>query len=408
MSMFTAIKNRFSELTSRLTHVGQKEPLSKLSIVVIIFLDIFVLTTIISGLDDSASQLTSPENYIPYDCQSFVISADIKLDSEKLDLVAERVNTSAPYYPVEKVMEYEQALVNQKSHPICAQVQKRISDVKASATIQELFQNRSDLLGKKSSIQSQIDEVKKNYDTVLLEKIANLEQEALKMQQERNKLTADLNRVDLEIEVLETQISATTEYKAVWSYVLDNSALNQKTLEKELEVANFWFPVKRLGMDFAFLLPLLFVIYFWNSRSIKKDNGVQMLLSSHLLVVVAIPTLWKIIDLVLQIIPDKLLEMVMLWLSAMKLLAIWYYLLVIVAIFVALGIIYLIQKKFFNKKRLIEKRLSKGECIECGENLPKDCIYCPFCATSQLRICESCKKETYVGGEFCKNCGASK
>jgi hypothetical protein len=372
---------------------------------VILFLDVFVLVTIFSGLTDSASQLATPEDYIPYDCQNFVIGADIKVDSEKLNLVAGRVNMYDTYNPDMKVVEQLQQQANTKLHPICVELQKNITTIKSSTSLKDFFTKRADLLTQKNSLQYKIDELKRNYDTALLEKIASMQSEAVKMQQERNNLIVDLNGLDTSIKSVEAQIVATTEYKAVWEYILGNSANNQKTLENDLAVARFWFPVKRLAMDFAFLLPLLLVMYFWNSRSIRKENGVQMLISSHLLVVVAIPTLWKIIDMVIEIIPKKFLETVMIWLAAMKLLAIWYYVLVIVAIFVALGIIYLIQKKFFSRERLLEKRLMKGECLECGKFLPKKSEFCPFCSASQMKDCPSCHKSTHIAGTFCKNCG---
>jgi hypothetical protein len=162
-------------------------------------------------------------------------------------------------------------------------------------------------------------------------------------------------------------------------------------------------------MDFLFLLPLLLVLYFWSSHSVKKDNGVQMLISSHLLVVVSIPLLWKFLDMLLQIIPQKFLQTIIEWLTMMNLLAVWYYVLVIIGILAALGIIYLIQKKLFNKSRLIEKRLVRGECIECGKFLrDKNAESCYFCGTKQYIECPQCHKKTLAGAEFCMICGEKK
>jgi hypothetical protein len=63
---------------------------------------------------------------------------------------------------------------------------------------------------------------------------------------------------------------------------------------------NFWFPVKRLAMQMIFLLPLFVVFYAWNNTSIRKGRGIQILVSSHLLVVSFIPIFFKIIETVLR------------------------------------------------------------------------------------------------------------
>jgi hypothetical protein len=173
----------------------------------------------------------------------------------------------------------------------------------------------------------------------------------------------------------------------------------------DLRQANFWYPVKRLGMEMVFLLPLFVVFYLWNSRSIAGHRPFQTLVSSHLLVVVLIPVMLKVMELVYDIIPKKFLARIIEFLESLKLVALWHYLLIGVSVVVALALIYLLQRKLFSREKLIDKRISKGLCQKCGQRLPEGSRSCPFCGFAQYRNCSHCSEPTHVLGKFCRTCG---
>lgn len=405
MSFFSFFKTRFGEFKSRLTHVGEREPLSKLSFVVILMLDVFVLVVIFWWLSDTTRQLTTPDDYITYGCQNYILDANMKTEENKIELTSNTALGYNDYNAFPAATDILETTAEKKLHPICLELNNRLEIAEQSTDLRALFDERNGLQAKENNLQSELNQIKGNYDTSLLEKIANMPSSADEMQQTRKEKAQEILDFQKQVREVEERIKARIEYQNIWGYILDNEAANQIQLEHDLQIARFWFPVKRLWMEFLFLIPLLLVIYFWNSRSVKKDNGVQMLITSHLLVVIAIPVLWKILEMLLEIIPHKLLATLMAWLEAMKLLAIWYYVLVIIGILIALGIIYLIQKKFFNKERLLQKRFIRGECIECGKFLPKHCSHCPFCGGAQRKKCSICNEETYIAGTYCKNCG---
>ena len=86
------INGRFAEMKDRLTKLGEHEPLSALSFIAILLLDVFVLVILFWWLADTTKgQLTTPENLVPYTCQNIAFHADTKTDLQKLDLVGQSI-----------------------------------------------------------------------------------------------------------------------------------------------------------------------------------------------------------------------------------------------------------------------------------------------------------------------------
>lgn len=136
-----------------------------------------------------------------------------------------------------------------------------------------------------------------------------------------------------------------------------------------------------------------------------KDNRIQSLIASHLLVVAFIPILIKLIKLVVDLIPDHFFNALFRILRSLHLLAIWHYLVILGAVALGLFLVYFIQKKVFNREKLIQKRLSKGACIQCGKKLTAGASACAFCGTNLFAACAACNQPTPVGGIHCIHCG---
>jgi len=115
--------------------------------------------------------------------------------------------------------------------------------------------------------------------------------------------------------------------------------------------------------------------------------------------------LFKVLELLYEIIPKKILKKVIDLLESLQLVALWYYLLMGLAILTALALIYLLQKKLFSHERLLERRIARGQCQECGVHLQGDIAACPFCGFGQFRECSHCNRPTSVHGKYCRECG---
>lgn len=402
MKIFSNISRKFWDLKTRLTQINESEPLSKLSLIVIIFLDIFILVTIFTWLEDHTRQLPTIESYMSYDCQNTVISADRKDENQRLDIIKNQLNfISYNYYPeIKDYISYSSSEI----HPICNDIKNLLNTLSWSSQIKELFLELNDLQNLRSKIESELYQVKYRYDTAVLEKIADISNEAILLKDQREKLLSELNSINIQIDNVKAKIFENKDYKKLWKYVEKDNYSKQKQLEWDLALAKFWFPVKKLLMELVFLLPLFFIFWWWNNIAIRRQSGTSSLISSHLLVITFIPIFYKILEAIFEIIPKRFFEKILEFLASFKLLAIWYYILVLIWILLSLFIIYIIQKKIFNRSRLNEKRLMHNECYNCWKHLPKDVKYCPYCWVSQYRTCPWCKKDTYVAGKYCIEC----
>ncbi len=399
------ITGKFKDVTGRvkanLTSLDN-QPLSKAALVIILFLDIFILTSIFNGLNEHTRQLSSPDDYIPYSCRDIVINRDWNPTNRIDNLSQIVVSFKNSYYPVQ--------VKNKDRHPICAPYLDLMDEIKDDKELGTIFEDRNNLFKESKDLQREIESLKGAYDTSLLETIAKQEEGQTNVDTIKKGIqekTGYLNTLRGRIEALELKINGHQKVMMLWERLAGLQQADRERLREDLRSMNFWFPVKRLGMQMIFLLPLFVVFYAWNNTSIRKGRGIQILVSSHLLVVSFIPIFFKIIETVYDIIPKKLLKKLIELLESLKLVAIWHYLVIALAIGAALFLIYIFQKKLFSREKLIERRIAKGQCQNCGKHLPAGSPACPFCGFAQLKVCGSCSKPTHVYGKFCRECGTA-
>ena len=77
------------------------------------------------------------------------------------------------------------------------------------------------------------------------------------------------------------------------------------------------------------------------------------------------------------------------------------------AVLAALALIYLFQRKLFSRERLMQRRIAKGQCQQCGLRLTSGSRYCTACGMDQFRSCSYCNELTHVHGKYCRSCGQS-
>lgn len=393
--------SKLAKIRSNLTRLDSL-PLGKAALVIILFLDIFIIVAIFNGLSEHTRQISSPDDYIPYTCREIVINSRWS-QTERTDKLTQLVVFYSRSY-------YENEEIAKDVHPICLPFMDILDQVKADKNLVDAFQDRNKLTEEAGALQRKIDNLKGAYDTSLLETIAQQQGSQEKVgsiKQDVQEKTNSLNIIKSQILSLEQKINDDLKIKRFLGMLQDMREQDRQKLLEDLRSANFWYPVKRLGMQMIFLLPLFVVFYLWNAASARKNHGIQILVSSHLLVVSFIPILCKIFETIYDIIPKTLLKQIIDLLISLKLIAIWHYLVIALGIAAALSLIFIFQKKFFSREKLVERRISRGECQQCGKHLPAATPACPFCGFVQFKPCNSCNQLTLVHGKYCRECGAA-
>ncbi len=400
--MFATIKDKIRNVKNSLTRLGENQPLSKAALVIILFLDIFILTAIFNGLGEHTRQLASPDEYIPYTCRQIVIDSTWNASNRTDNLSAAVLSYSLSYYRIEEK--------KQNVHPVCAPYLGPIEKIRKDSGLVRAFEDRRKYVQEAKELEREITNLKGAYDTSLLETIAKQKQGQANVAAVKKNIqekTNTLNALTRQIAVLDEKINGNEQVRLLWEKIQTLQDKDRESLKADLRRLNFWFPVKKLGMQMLFLLPLFVIFYAWNNASIRKSRSVQTLVSSHLLVVSFIPIFFKIIEMIFDIIPKKLIKKIIDLLESLKLIAIWHYLVIALAVAVALFLIYIFQKKLFSREKLIERRISRSQCQNCGKQLPAGSPACPFCGFAQFKPCGACKKPTHVYGKFCRECGSA-
>jgi len=385
----------------RLTRLDE-EPLGRAALVIILFLDLFILISIFDGLGAHTAQLTSPSEYIPGLCRDMVLDEDWN-ETNRLDKLARLVSTyRGRYFRVDLRAE------RLTMHAVCDPVMRTYRDIRDDKALSRDLDRLVRIDNETRDLRDEQARVKGVYDTALLEAIAGKEAQESRVAALRQE-TADRTMAMEELVSREQQLRAMLEQheriRTLYELVEGVSEADRDALRKDLRRLNFWYPVKKLGMEMLFLLPLFLAFYAWNARSIARERPFQTLVSSHLMVVTLIPVFFKLTELVYDILPRKLLRELVELLESLKLVAIWHYLLIGVAVLGALALIYLFQRKLFSREKMMQRRIAKGQCQQCGLRLSSGSPCCTACGMNQYRICESCSELTHVYGKYCRACG---
>ena len=371
-------REKFGRIRTHLTSLND-QPLARPALVILLFLDLFILIAIFNGLDNHTKQFSSPSEYIPPICREIVINGHWNPASRTDNLSQIVISYSRSQERIEDQ--------KRDRHPVCAPYTDILDQIRKDGALTGAFEERTKIDRQVKDLQRGIDTLKGAYDTSLLETMAKQPEGRSKVDaiaRDIQQKTSSLNSLKSRMASLEQTIDGNAKVRLLWERLQGLREEDRQKLLTDLRTLNFWHPVKKLGMQLIFLLPLFAVFYLWNSASIKKNRGIQTLVSSHLLGISFIPIFFKIVESIYDIIPKKLLKQVMDLLESLGLVAIWHYLVMALAIAAALFLIYIFQRKLFSREKLLERRISKGECQRCGKHLPRGRRPAPSAAMSSL------------------------
>jgi hypothetical protein len=414
--MFTRMRRILSRFFNRSRTINN-EPLNKMSLIVIILVDLFILTNVFTGLDDISRWPLSPVQAHP--CYSEWNSYQTQTTSNKdYDITRKAVlaqTNESMYGSQQKSSVREVYIQDAKNHlgsiaSTCldyAEVRDKVNTLENRKIVSTIDQQQADV----GKLESANQTIKSQYDSSLLEKIAGQERvrSINQVGAEKAKQTLDQNNLKisalkLENTNLKNKLVTKSESTAFISMLKDNNKFNP--LKNKYQQASFWYPSIQFGFQAAFLLPLILGAFVINNFAQRRGYGLIALISWHLLVIFLIPLIFKVFEF-LQV--GVLFTFISKFIYSIfgSLLFLISYIYILLIPLVGFGLIKVFQEFVFNSKVQIAKRVQKSQCVNCASKIRSLDVYCPHCSTYQLSECQNCHSLTYKGLPYCNQCGHS-
>ncbi len=413
--MFTRIRRVLSRLFDRSRTINN-EPLNKLSLIVIILVDLFILTNVFTGLNDISRWHLSPSEAYPCyaEWDSYrtekAIDKDYNFVSKAVSIKNKNADPYDTYVNVNLGEKYNRDTKDRLGSisNICLEYagsRDKINTPDNQKILTAIDRQQADIAKLTSANQN----IKNQYDSSLLEKIARQQRDRSINQigAEKAKQTLEQNNLKIstltkETNALKNILIAKPESAAFISLLRDNNKFTP--LKNGYEQASFWYPSIQFGFQFAFLFPLIFGAFVINSFAQRRGYGLIALITWHLLVIFLIPLLFKVFEFLQIGAIFKFISDIIHTLFGSLLFLVSYIYILLVPL-VGFGIIKVFQEFVFNSKIQTAKRVQKSQCVNCARKIRPSDRYCPHCSHYQLSECQSCHQLTYQGLPYCNQCG---
>ncbi len=399
--MFTRIRLLLSRFFNNSRTVNN-EPLNKVSLIVIILVDIFILINVFTGLNDISQWYLSPSHSYPcyFEWNDYKANTSKNKDYEFLrssELKIQQTYQNAEVGHLGKVSEICLNYAESKDKLNNPENQKIITTINQTQDkISRLEQANATIL--------------QQYDSTLLEKIAGQSSgnsinqvRAEKAKQELAQNNQKISNLKQEIANLQNQLLTKPESINFLDFIKDETKFEQ--IKKGYENASFWYPSIQLFFQSIFLLPLIAIALLVNSFSQRRRYGLISLISWHLLVIFLIPLILKVFEfLQIGVIFQLLFNLISFLFGGLIFLINYLYILLIPVI--GFGIIKFFQTIVFNPQVQAINRIQQSRCIRCAKKIRSQDSHCPHCGYDQYIECHNCHNLTYRGLPYCYHCGA--
>ena len=405
--MFNRLK-RMIRRFFRKTNQVNNEPINKVSLVVIVLVDLFILFNVFLGLNDIGNWPISPRQAYP--CYGDWSAYRQQTDADKAsEFLQNAIRRSPPDFSLQSTYRDITDSHLGAVSDICTEYATRFEQVDTPENVQRsiAIEQRQQEIANLAAANAQI---RAQYDSTLLEEIAGQpeelsinEVEAAEAKQELDRNTAQIEQLETEIAALETEIVTAATSQPILDLLNDDAQF--ATLEQRYDRATFWHPTVEIFFQGLFLVPLLAIAWAVHRFAQNRNYGLVALLSWHLLVIFTVPLIVKLFQ-ILQVgaLFGALTEIAIVLLGGLRFLVSYVYILLIPLI--GFGLIQLFQRVIFNPKVQAAGRVQKERCIRCAKKLPRQESHCPHCGYGQLRDCPVCHEPTYRLLPHCRACGA--
>lgn len=396
---------RFLRRFLRRTRTINNEPLNKVSLIVIIVVDIVILTNVFIGLNDIARWHLSPSEAYPCysDWQGYRNQTG---ENKDFELVRQAANPNGPTLKPR----YERTAADRLGSvsALCLQyadARDAIQQPENAAILEKLGDQESAI----ATLQNSNLTIRQQYDSTLLEEIAGQPRDQSINQTSAAQAKATLTENERKISALEAETSAlkkslltNPQSTAFLAFIKQDAAF--QTVEQGYNRASFWYPSIQLLFQAGFLTPLILGALAGYTAAQRKGYGLITLISWHLLVIFSVPLIFKVFEfLQAGVILSLISDLIGFLFGRLLFLVSYIYILFIPLL--GFGIIKFAQRFIFNPKLQAAGRVQKSRCINCAKKIRASDAHCPHCGYHQYQECGQCHQLTYKYLPHCNHCG---
>jgi len=375
------------------SHFNGKERLSRWTLFFLISLDIFVLTIIFYGRDFQTEVVHSPESQYNYSCQSFI-------DGE--------FNSTIYYYEDYSSDYYGDNLADRELDERCLNILNMAKSIKSDDELNGYKNVIEKSKNVKAGLSNDLYRIKSNYDTKLLEKIADseIDEKVSDIQKKSKRLQALIKKEESLISknlILYYDSSKVTELREYIDSIEDE-------VKEDYLSAKKYFYIKIYVIELLFTLPLVLIFYFMINRSLQRKEFLNYNLYRHLFFTSLIPLFITIFGVIVELLPKVFIEKLIEFFYNLEIPFFIYYTLIAIGVAVTFVVAKFIQERVNRKKdrngiEFIES-YKKSLCIDCGNRVDyKNMKFCPYCSNKLQSECKKCGELKISGMNYCQNCG---
>ncbi|MDS3861347.1 hypothetical protein RIF25_11060 [Thermosynechococcaceae cyanobacterium BACA0444] len=387
----------------------QAQPLNKLSLGIIIVIDIFILWQVFSGLSDIARWPLSPSQAYP--CYSAWYAYREQTTESQPNRDFAQVRTALENASNDSLeLQYRRQAQDRLGQlsPVCLDyAARRDAMVTPSSrnTLTRIKQQEQAI----DSLAAANRQIRQEYDSTLLEQIAGQAPSqsinTVAAAQARQTLQANEEKIQTlkqDIQQLQQTLLQQPNSQKFIQFLQEDSAF--QAVQQGYDRARFWHPTQQLILQVLFLAPLIGIAGWVQGWAWQRQFGLLALISWHLFIIFLIPLVLKIFE-VLQF--GAVFSVVFGLVTTLfgQLLFLVSYVYIFLIPLVGFGLIKLGQRLFFHPATQASNRYQKCRCLQCGRKIRLADPHCPHCGFHQYQDCPHCHQPTYTYLPHCKECG---
>lgn len=409
------IKNFFSYL--RWSDNATNKKLGLLSIIMVIFFDIFFLVEMWNGIDNQGPYAVRPDLIIPFECEK-AYDLLAKPNSTGSDVIQLIEIFNYDYY-TKKLDQYKFEHIKYTTND-CSLVFNKVNDFvtrngdkfnRIRSTNDEIVSAENDVMNFKRQHADYLSELSAwapNKDRI--SKMPTNISETYK------ELTWKVDWLKYDLAAQKDELYRQADIQ----YLLEMWKTRKESLIQMKEDVVFWYPVKQTLYQMIFVIPVFIITLMLYRLSLRKQYLILKSLSANAAFFSWVHALILLFSLIYWILPKRLLKNIYDWLVINWFVVIWDYLIVVILIAIFGVAIYFIQEWLDARKEIQETLRAKkamedllinrkqnmlnGMCYSCTTVFEKGQQFCLNCWSKLVEKCTNCENEFFVTHDFCDKC----